>query len=62
MGSYFAGAGWLMIQGALRMVCDLPLASTEDFVALFQIEVVWRWLPAIIAAAFIRWAIRNWPR
>jgi sulfate permease, SulP family len=62
MGGYFAGAGWLMIQGALRMVCDLPLATTEDIVALFQIDVVSRWVPAIIAAAFIRWAIRNWHR
>lgn len=62
MGGYFAGAGWLMIQGALRMVYDLPLASVENFIALFGFDVVWRWLPAIVAAAFIRWAIRNWHR
>lgn len=62
MGGYFAGAGWLMIQGALRMVCDLPLASVENFFALFDVEVLSRWLPAVIAAVFIRWAIRNWHR
>ncbi len=62
MGGYFAGAGWLMIQGALRMVCDLPLASVENFLALFDAEVLWRWLPAVISAVFIRWAIRNWHR
>jgi SulP family sulfate permease len=51
-----------MIQGALRMVCDLPLASAQDFLALFQIDVSSRWLPALIAAAGIRWAIRHWHR
>tara|TARA_R110002124_G_scaffold12051_1_gene57478 strand:+ start:5095 stop:7311 length:2217 start_codon:yes stop_codon:yes gene_type:complete len=62
MGGYFAGAGWLMIQGALRMVCDLPLASVANFFALFELEVLWRWLPAVVAAISIRWAIRNWHR
>ena len=60
MGGYFAGAGWLMIQGALRMVYDNPLASIEDFLALFEADALWRWLPAILAAFCIRWAIRNW--
>ncbi len=60
MGGYFAGAGWLMIQGALRMVYDSPLASADDFLALFEAGALWRWLPAIVAAFCIRWAIRNW--
>ncbi|HEY6130533.1 MAG TPA: SulP family inorganic anion transporter, partial [Halioglobus sp.] len=62
MGGYFAGAGWLMIQGALRVVSGLPLASAQDFIALLDMTVLPRWLPAVLAAACIRWAIRNWHR
>ncbi len=60
MGGYFAGAGWLMIQGALRVVSNLPLASTQDFLALRNPEILLRWLPALLAAGGIRWAIRHW--
>ncbi|MBK6736589.1 MAG: SLC26A/SulP transporter family protein [Haliea sp.] len=62
MGGYFAGAGWLMIQGALRIVYDRPLTSAQDFLAAFNVDVLWRWFPALLAAAFIRWAIRHWHR
>lgn len=60
MGGYFAGAGLLLIQGALRVVSDLPLVAAADFLALVEPDVLWRWLPAVVAAVFIRWAIRNW--
>ena len=60
MGGYFAGAGLLLIQGALRVVSDLPLVAATDFLALVEPDVLWRWLPAVVAAVFIRWAIRNW--
>ncbi len=60
MGGYFAGAGWLLIQGALRVVSDLPLTSAQDFLALLEMDVLSRWLPALLAAAGIRWAIRSW--
>ena len=62
MGGYFAGAGWLLIQGALRVVSDLPLASSQDFLALVDADIVWRWLPAIGVAFCIRWAVRHWHR
>ena len=60
MGGYFAGAGLLLIQGALRVVTDLPLISARDFMALADPDIIWRWLPAVLAAGLIRWAIRNW--
>jgi sulfate permease, SulP family len=60
MGGYFAGAGWLLIQGALRVVSDLPLTTSEDILSLFEVEIVWRWLPAFGVAICIRWAVRNW--
>ena len=60
MGGYFAGAGWLLIMGALRVVSDLPLASAQDYLALLSPDVMLRWLPAFLAAGFIRWAIHNW--
>ena len=60
MGGYFAGAGLLLIQGALRVVSDLPLVSASDFMALLDPDLVWRWLPAVFAALMIRWAILRW--
>ena len=60
MGGYFAGAGLLLIQGALRVVTDLPLVSARDFLTLFDMEVLWHWLPALLAAAMIRLAVRHW--
>ncbi len=60
MGGYFAGAGWLLIQGALRVVSDRPLASAQDFLALLDAESVLRWLPALLAAGGIRWTVRRW--
>lgn len=60
MGGYFAGAGLLLIQGALRVVSDLPLESAADFLMLVDPDILWRWLPAVLAAAFIRWAILHW--
>ncbi|MEM1153342.1 MAG: SulP family inorganic anion transporter [Pseudomonadota bacterium] len=60
MGGYFAGAGLLLIQGALRVVTDLPLVSILDFRMLVSLDMLWRWAPAIGAAVFIAWAIRNW--
>jgi SulP family sulfate permease len=62
MGGYFAGAGWLLIQGALRVASDVPLVSKQDFLTLFDVGVLPRWLPAILSAICIRWAIRNWHR
>ena len=60
MGGYFAGAGWLLIQGALRVATDLPLSSAQDFVALLDIDMLMHWLPAVLSALAIRWAVRNW--
>jgi sulfate permease, SulP family len=60
MGGYFAGAGWLLIQGALSVATNLPLVTTQDFLALLDINTLWRWLPALLAAGTIRWAVRSW--
>jgi SulP family sulfate permease len=60
MGGYFAGAGLLLIQGAMRVVSDLPLMSATDFLMLLDWDVFWRWFPAVLAAILIRWAINNW--
>ena len=62
MGGYFAGAGWLLIQGSLRVASDLPLLATRDYLALFDGAILWRWVPALLVAGCIRWAIRNWHR
>jgi SulP family sulfate permease len=60
MGGYFAGAGWLMIQGAFSMVCVVQFNSIDDVPALLDVNVLSRILPALIAASFIRWAIGHW--
>ncbi|MEH6584782.1 MAG: SulP family inorganic anion transporter, partial [Halioglobus sp.] len=59
MGGYFAGAGLLLIQGALRVVSDLPLVTAADFLKLLDPEILWSWVPAIVAAGLIRWSIRH---
>ena len=60
MGGYFAGAGLLLIQGAFKVVTDLPLVTAQDFVQLTQEGMFWKWFPAVLSALFIRWAINNW--
>jgi SulP family sulfate permease len=60
MGGYFAGGGWLLVQGALRVASDLPLATAQDYLALLEPQYLLRWAPAVLAAVFLRWAIRNW--
>lgn len=60
MGGYFAGAGLLLIQGALRVVTELPMVSATDFLMLLDADIVWRWSPAVLAAVLIRYAIRHW--
>jgi SulP family sulfate permease len=54
MGGYFAGAGLLLIQGAFRVVSDLPLISASDYLMLLDAESVRRWTSAITAAILIR--------
>ncbi|MEH6590031.1 MAG: SulP family inorganic anion transporter [Halioglobus sp.] len=54
MGGYFAGAGLLLIQGAFRVVTDLPLVSASDFLLLLESDNVRRWTSAITAAILIR--------
>ncbi len=34
--------------------------SAADFLGLVEPDILWRWLPAVLAAAFIRWAILHW--
>lgn len=60
MGGYFAGAGLLLIQGSLRVVTDLPLVSAVDFLLLLDDGILWRWLPTLLAAGLIRWAVGSW--
>jgi len=60
MGGYFAGGGWLLVQGAMRVASDLPLANAREYMALLDIDQLVRWLPAVAAAIFLRWAVRNW--
>jgi sulfate permease, SulP family len=57
MGGYFAGAGLLLIQGALRVVTDMPLESAAEIVQLFAPDTLLRWVPAVLAALVIRLAI-----
>jgi SulP family sulfate permease len=60
MGGYFAGAGLLLIQGALRVVTDLQLVSAADFLSLLDVELLMHWLPAVGAAGLISLAISKW--
>ncbi|TDG12419.1 cyclic nucleotide-binding domain-containing protein [Seongchinamella unica] len=57
MGGYFAGVGLLLIQGALRVVTDLPLLTPASFVQLFSPNQFPLWLPAFASAIAIRLGI-----
>lgn len=53
VGGFLAGTGWLLVKGALRVMTDLPL-HISDVPALFQLNMLVRWLPgAVFAGALI---------
>lgn len=60
MGGYFAGAGLLLIQGAIRVTSGSSVSNVSDLRLLVDPEMIWRWSPAILVALLIRLAVKYW--
>ena len=58
LGGYFAGAGWLLLLGGLRVMTDLDLASPADLSQLGDAGLLMRWLPGLALALAITIASR----
>ncbi|MBI9082832.1 MAG: SLC26A/SulP transporter family protein [Desulfobacterales bacterium] len=48
-GGFLAGTGWLLVQGAMRVMTDLPLA-TSNLALLGAPGIALRWVPGLIFA------------
>jgi SulP family sulfate permease len=52
VGGFLAGTGWLLVTGAVGLMADLP-ADLQGLLALFQADVIIRWLPGVLLAVAI---------
>ena len=57
VGGFIAGAGWVLLQGAVHMSIDEPLFYTE-LADLFDGQAVRKWLPAIAFGAVLLLAVK----
>lgn len=49
MGGFLAGTGWLLITGAISMMTDVSI-STSELLTLFDVNILVQWLPGLIFA------------
>ena len=54
MGGYFAAVGWLLLVGSISMLTKLDLMSLSNLTLLFKLEVLVRWLPAVVVGLCLR--------
>ncbi|MBD3309480.1 STAS domain-containing protein, partial [candidate division KSB3 bacterium] len=47
VGGFLAGTGWLLLQGAIGTMADIPL-DLAHYPTLFQAEVFLRWFPGVL--------------
>lgn len=53
LAGFFAGTGWLLVVGGLRVMTGLELATPAGLLALADPEVAFRWLPGVALALAI---------
>ncbi len=58
LGGYFAGTGWLLLLGGLRVMTDLELVSPGDLFHLADADLLMHWLPGLALALAITIASR----
>lgn len=58
VGGFLAGTGWLLVTGALGLMADLP-ANLAQLPALFQSEILPRWLPGVLLAVVIMFVLER---
>jgi SulP family sulfate permease len=47
LGGFFAGTGWLLVLGGLRVMTGLELSSLTDTTQLLEANMLERWLPGL---------------
>ena len=52
VGGFLAGTGWLLVQGAIQVMTDVPL-GWEQLPFLLRGDVLFRWLPGLIFAVVL---------
>ena len=57
VGGFIAGAGWVLLQGAVHMTIDAPLFYTE-LAELFEGGAVRLWLPTVAFGVVLLLAVR----
>ncbi len=58
LGGFFAGTGWLLMIGGLRVMTGLELATVESMLQLADPDLLLRWLPGLALAITILIASR----
>ena len=53
LGGFFAGTGWLLVLGGMRVMTSLPLGSLAEVAPLFGADLLLRWLPGLLIALAI---------
>ena len=53
LGGFFAGTGWLLVVGGLRVMTGLDLVTLGDIGQLAAPELLFHWLPGLAVAALI---------
>lgn len=53
MGGYFAAVGWLLLLGAITMLTGIEISSILDIGALFTLDELPRWVPAVFIGIFL---------
>lgn len=58
VGGFLAGTGWLLAQGALGVMSNLPLRFS-DIPLLFRSDVLLRWVPGVLFAVMLVYVQRR---
>ena len=58
LGGFFAGTGWLLVIGGLRVMSGLELATIESMLQLADPDLLLRWLPGLALAMVLLIASR----
>jgi sulfate permease, SulP family len=59
LGGFMAGAGWLLVKGAMTVLSGFEL-EWQTLPLFLKTEQIMKWLPALIMAGILVWAMRRW--
>jgi SulP family sulfate permease len=58
IGGFLAGTGWLLFKGGLEVMTD-SMIGLSQFPYFFQAEVIFKWLPGLLFALLLLFALRR---